>query len=101
MFERILSFYTRYFAIWVVAFGVAAYLFPGPFKALGQGMDWLFALTMFGIGAVLEAKDFKRIAERPSIVAVGTAAQYSIMPLTAYAIAKIFNLVVPHDIGIR
>jgi BASS family bile acid:Na+ symporter len=92
MFERILSFYTKYFAIWVVAFGAAAYLFPGPFKALGQGMDWLFALTMFGIGAVLEAKDFKRIAQRPSIVVIGTAAQYSIMPLTAYAIAKILNL---------
>lgn len=92
MFERILSFYTKYFAIWVVAFGVAAYLSPGPFKALSPGMDWFFALTMFGIGAVLEAKDFKRIAERPSIVVVGTATQYSIMPLTAYAIAKIFNL---------
>jgi len=36
-------------------------------------MNWFFALTMFGIGAVLEVADFKRIAQRPTIVLVGSA----------------------------
>jgi len=92
MFEKILSFYTKYFAIWVVAFGAAAYLFPGPFKALSPGMNWFFALTMFGIGAALEPEDFKRIVRKPAIVLVGMCVQYIVVPAAAYAIVKAFQL---------
>ena len=92
MVQKILSFYTRYFAAWVVLFGIAAYLWPKPFAAMKEGMDWFFALTMFGIGAVLEPEDFKRILRRPAIVLIGTLEQYSVMPLAAYAIARILNL---------
>jgi predicted Na+-dependent transporter len=41
---------------------------------LEKGMNWFFALTMFGIGAVLQIEDFKRIAKRPVIVLIGSAA---------------------------
>jgi len=95
MFKKALTFYTRYFAVWVVAFGILAYSWPGAFIKLEKGMtvafavtierllpeflrlktgmNWFFALTMFGIGAVLEVADFKRIAQRPTIVLVGSA----------------------------
>ncbi|MHC4327727.1 MAG: bile acid:sodium symporter family protein [Planctomycetota bacterium] len=98
MLKRILSFYTKYFAIWVVAFGVVAYISPGPFVALKDYMDWFFALTMFGIGAVLHIEDFKRIAQKPVIVFIGSAAQFSIMPLGAFLLAKLFNL--PPEIAV-
>jgi BASS family bile acid:Na+ symporter len=98
MFERILSFYTKYFAVWVIVFGILAYRFPKPFQALGPGMDWFFALTMFGIGAVLKIEDFQRIAARPAIVLIGSVAQFTIMPLGAFAIAKLFNL--PRDVTV-
>ena len=55
-------------------------------------MDWLFALTMFGIGAVLKIEDFKRIAAKPVIVLIGSCAQFTFMPLGAFALSKIFNL---------
>lgn len=74
MLNKIIGFYTKYFAVWVVLFGVAAYFLPGPFVALKDYMDWFFALTMFGIGVVLQVEDFKRIAQRPLIVLVGSAA---------------------------
>ena len=92
MLKKILSFYTRYFAIWVVVFGILAYIRPGPFVALKGYMKWFFALTMFGIGAVLEVADFKRIAQRPTIVLIGSAAQFSIMPLGAFLLSKLFDL---------
>jgi bile acid:Na+ symporter, BASS family len=110
MFERALSFYTRYFAVWVVLGGVAAYFWPSeplvsshrwlseffvpsPFLLLGRrSVNGLFALTMFGIGAVLRTEDFRRIVQRPMIVVVGTITQYSLMPLIAYAIANILDL---------
>ena len=55
------------------------------------GMDWFFALTMFGIGAVLSIDDFKRIALNPLIVVIGCCAQYTIMPIGAFILAKSFG----------
>jgi len=92
MLQKILSFYTKYFAVWVIIFGLVAYVFPKPFRALGPGMDWFFALTMFGIGAVLKIEDFKRIAAKPIIVLIGSCAQFTFMPLGAFALAKLFGL---------
>jgi BASS family bile acid:Na+ symporter len=90
MFEKILSFYTKYFALWVILFGIVAYFLPAPFVALKDYNESFFALTMFGIGAVLELDDFKRIAQKPIIVLIGSCAQFSIMPLGAYLLAKLF-----------
>lgn len=93
MFEKILSLYTRLFAVWVVAGGLIAYLWPEPFAGLDKlSVNCLFALTMFGIGAVLQTEDFRRIVQRPMIVLIGTVTQYSLMPLTAFAIARGFHL---------
>ena len=98
MFNKVLSFYTKYFAVWVVLFGVTAYIWPGPFVALKGYMDWFFALTMFGIGVVLQVDDFKRIAQKPVIVLIGSAAQFSLMPLGAFLLARLFNL--PPEIAV-
>ncbi len=114
MLKRVLAFYTKYFAVWVIAFGVVAYFWPVVFLTLEEkmawffavtierilphalrlekGMNWFFALTMFGIGAVLQIEDFKRIAQKPVIVLIGSAAQFSIMPLGAFVLAKLFGL---------
>jgi BASS family bile acid:Na+ symporter len=90
MLEKILSFYTKYFAVWVILFGILAYFLPAPFVALKPYNEWFFALTMFGIGAVLEVDDFKRIAKKPVIVLIGSCAQFSIMPLGAFFLSKLF-----------
>jgi BASS family bile acid:Na+ symporter len=85
-----LSFYTKYFAAWVILFGIVAYFLPAPFVVLEPYKQWFFALTMFGIGAVLEIDDFKRIAKKPAIVLIGSCAQFTIMPLGAFVLARLF-----------
>jgi BASS family bile acid:Na+ symporter len=92
MFQRVLSFYTRYFAIWVVLFGVVAYFWPRPFRWLRPVNNLFFALTMFGIGVVLQGEDFRRILRDPLAVLLGSAAQFTIMPLGAFAVARILHL---------
>jgi BASS family bile acid:Na+ symporter len=93
MLEKILSFYTRCFALWVILGGLAAYFWPAPLASLRSwSVNGVFALTMFGIGAVLRTEDFQRIVQRPGIVLIGTITQYSLMPLVAYAIANVFQL---------
>jgi BASS family bile acid:Na+ symporter len=98
MLKKVFSFYTNYFAIWVVAFGVVAYFFPGPFVKFKDYNKWFFALTMFGIGAVLQVDDFKRIALRPTIVLIGSCAQFTIMPFGAFILAKALRL--PPEIAV-
>ena len=98
MFKKALGFYTKYFAVWVVLCGVAAYFWQEPFIALGGYNKLFFALTMFGIGAVLQTEDFKRIIEKPVIVLIGSCAQFSIMPLGACLLAKLFGL--PDEIAV-
>ncbi|MFA7693334.1 MAG: bile acid:sodium symporter family protein [Candidatus Hydrogenedentales bacterium] len=90
--KQILAWYTRYFTVWVVSFGILAYLFPAPFLVLQPGMNSFFALTMFGIGAALELEDFKRIVQAPWPVVVGSAAQFMIMPLGAYGVGRLLHL---------
>jgi len=122
MLKKALAFYTKYFAVWVLLFGVAAYLWPGGFITFEQavtsfftvvierwippilrfsgGMNWFFALTMFGIGAVLTIEDFKRIARKPVIVLIGSAAQFSIMPVGAFVLARAFRLPAEVAVGL-
>ncbi len=126
MIRKILTFYTRYFAIWVVLFGIVAFLWkdtpehPNWFRVAGTFTfaQWLpqsflsgfssevagnikvclslntifFALTMFGIGVALRPEDFRRIFRTPSVVALGSTAQFLIMPLGAFFLAKLFGL---------
>lgn len=92
MINKVISFYTKYFAVWVVIMGVVAYFFPSPFVSMKGYMTFFFGLTMFGIGAVLSIDDFKRIGQRPMIVLIGSAAQFTIMPFGGFIIAKAFGL---------
>jgi len=92
MFDKILNFYTKYFAFWVVLVSALAFVCPAPFIAAKGSMNIFFALTMFGIGAILRPDDFKEIFLRPYIVLIGVVSQFTIMPLGAFAISKLLNL---------
>jgi bile acid:Na+ symporter, BASS family len=110
--KTLLHWYTKLFAVWIVLFAVVGYFWYEPFvffatyKMFGAGADrwpeilqsvrspnlWFFALTMFGIGAVLTVNDFKNIVRRPVIVLIGSVAQFTIMPFGAFLLAKLFGL---------
>lgn len=53
---------------------------------------------MLGMGLTLTIDDFKRILERPRDVVFGAAAQWLIMPISAYALISFLSL--PAEIGI-
>ena len=98
MLVKAFTFYTRFYALWVVLFGLLAYFAPAPFLVARGYMTWFFALTMFGIGVALEMHDFKRILQHPSIVVIGCVAQFTIMPLGAYVLSVALQL--PPEIAV-
>jgi len=92
LFRKIAKYFTNYLALWVIVVVTAAYLVPRAFTPLKSFMEWFFAFTMLGIGALLSAKDFEPIFRKPRLVGLGVLAQFAIMPLAAFVIVKVMRL---------
>jgi len=92
MLNRLCGRFSKLLVVWVILAAAVGYLFPQALVPLKPYIDWLFGLTMFGIGCLLSVKDFKPILEKPKLIFLGTAAQFVIMPLLAFLIIKFLNL---------
>ena len=55
-------------------------------------INYLLGVVMFGMGLTLSLKDFKVVFSHPRDVLTGCLAQFTIMPLLAYALARLFRL---------
>ncbi|KIL49171.1 bile acid:sodium symporter family protein [Jeotgalibacillus campisalis] len=98
LIERVSHFAGKTFALWVVLIGIIAFFVPSGFLWISPFISLLLGVIMFGMGMTLTTDDFKRVAKQPKSVAVGVAAQFSIMPLLAFGLAKAFQL--PPEIAI-
>lgn len=82
----------RLFPLWAIALSMLAYYLPAPFIELKPSIIPLLTIIMFSMGLTLSVEDFKRALSMPGLIISGLLLQYSIMPLTALLIAKIFQL---------
>ena len=70
-----------------------ALLFPETFSVLKPTMiNPLLGVVMFGMGLTLKFEDFKIVFSRPKDVIIGCLAQFTVMPLLAWLLARIFAL---------
>ena len=86
------------FALWAALFAAVAFIAPDTFKWVLPYIPVLLGIIMFGMGLTLSPADFKILGEHPKAVFIGVAAQFIIMPLSAYALAVGFNL--PPEIAV-
>ena len=63
-----------------------------PFLQSAAFLNWLVALTMFCVGAVLPDDEVRSVVRRWPLVLAGTAVQYISMPLLAWALASALTL---------
>lgn len=80
------------FAVWALLFAVLGFFMPSVFIGLKSWIVPVLALIMFGMGLTLKASDFSEILTRPFQVLLGLLAQFSIMPLLAILLSKLFML---------
>ncbi|SHK80322.1 bile acid:Na+ symporter, BASS family [Selenomonas ruminantium] len=90
--EKLSAFISKYMAVLVVLVAGIALLEPVSFKWVAPNISMLLGVVMFGMGMTLRLSDFKLVFQRPRDVFIGALAQFTIMPLLAYALAKGFNL---------
>ena len=98
--NKIISYFNRLFVIWIILGGLLAYYLPEFIIPLKGYMDIFFAVTMFGIGMVLNISDFLNIFKNIKIVVIGVISQFTIMPLAAYLISKIFTFSNEFSLGL-
>ena len=60
----------------------------------------LLGVIMFGMGLTLQAEDFRVVFSRPKDVIIGCLAQFTVMPLLAWALSKAFALDEALTIGV-
>jgi len=90
--QAVLKSYT--FTLWVFTFVAGSMFYPQAFGTwfgcdLKNLIVPLVQIIMFGMGTTLGVKDFERVLVMPVPVLVGLFFQFTIMPLTGYAIAKV------------
>ncbi len=90
--NRSFDLFTRLMPLWVVLAGVVGFFRPAVYFPLEPYTEWAFGLTMLGIGAVLNFEDFIPVIKRPQLVLLGSLAQFGVMPLAGYLIAKMLSL---------
>jgi BASS family bile acid:Na+ symporter len=95
---RIIRFYNNNLSLWVVVFGLVAYIYPPSFLFTGKFINWFFAAAMFGIGMVIQDDDYKNIIKAPRPILFGNICQFSIMPLLGLGVSYIFGL--PKEIAV-
>lgn len=90
--NKAIKWYTNNLTLWVILFGVAAYVWPAPFLVVKPLINLFFALTMFGIGMVITGQNYADIVRSPLKILFGNLCQFTIMPLVAFGVARLFAL---------
>ena len=90
---RISEWIGRYMAVIVLIVAALALIFPA--SCLWVQTSWvntLLMVVMFGMGLTLRTEDFLLVLKRPQDILLGCIAQFTIMPLLAFGLGKLFGL---------
>ena len=99
--KRLCKLISDYMGLLVLLSALAALVFPDTLGRLKPRLiNPLLGVIMFGMGLTLKAEDFKVVFSRPRDVFVGCLAQFTVMPLLAFALTRIFRLEEALAIGV-
>ena len=91
--KKISEFIGKYMAILVLLVTVLALFVPNSCTWIDTSwINYLLMVVMFGMGLTLKAKDFAVVFKHPKDILCGCIAQFTIMPLIAFLLGKIFGL---------
>ena len=91
--KKLCNYISEYMAVLVLAASLLALALPETLQQIRPTtINYLLGLVMFGMGLTLNLQDFKIVFSRPKDVFIGCLAQFTIMPLLAWALARLFSL---------
>ena len=91
--KKICNYISKYMGVLVLATAVLALMFPELLRHIRPTtINYLLGVVMFGMGLTLNLKDFKIVFSRPKDVIIGCLAQFTVMPLLAWLLTRLFSL---------
>ena len=91
--KKLCHYISEYMGVLVLLSAIAALAFPGVFSQVKPTViNPLLGVIMFGMGLTLRADDFRIVFSRPKDVIIGCLAQFTVMPLLAWTLARLFAL---------
>lgn len=98
MLRQIGQFASKTFLLWMLIASVIGFIVPSAFAAMTPWIPYLLGVVMLGMGLSIRLDDFKIVFKSPKPVIIGVLLQYTIMPLLAWLIVKLFQL--PPEVAI-
>ena len=87
------EFIGKYMALIILAVSVLALFVPGACMWVQTSwINYLLMVVMFGMGLTLKPADFAVVFKHPKDILIGCLAQFTIMPLLAFGLGKVFGL---------
>ena len=97
--KKVTNFVSKYMAVIVIAVAALALFAPNTVSFIKTSyVNTLLGIVMFGMGLTLKPSDFKVVFSRPKDVVIGCIAQFTVMPLLAFGLTKLFHL--PEELAI-
>ena len=91
--KKLCHYISEYMGALVLGAALLALLFPAVLQQVPtKVINYLLGVVMFGMGLTLRLQDFKIVFSRPKDVVIGCLAQFTVMPLLAWALSRLFQL---------
>ena len=101
MYQTLIKLATFAFPLWALAASVLALYQPAFFTWFNGVLITLgLGAIMLSMGLTLQVEDFKRVAKRPRLIALGVTLQYVVMPLLGWTVARLMGLPTPLAVGL-
>ena len=91
--KRVCKLIADYMGVLVLLSALLALAFPDALSHLKPSLiNPLLGVIMFGMGLTLKPEDFRIVFSRPKDIIIGCLAQFTVMPLLAFALSRLFAL---------
>lgn len=91
--KTVSEFIGKFMAVIILAVAALALFVPASCLWIETSwINYLLMVVMFGMGLTLKPSDFAVVFKRPKDIIIGCLAQFTIMPLLAFGLGKIFGL---------
>lgn len=99
--KKLSNFFGQNMAVIVIAIAALSLFAPGTVSFIKTSyVNTLLGIVMFGMGLTLKPGDFKVVFSRPKDVIIGCLAQFTVMPLLAFLLTRLFGLAPELAIGV-
>lgn len=99
--QRFAAWLSKWTPAFITAVAFVTYFVPSAFGWVrGTVQTVILGVIMLSMGMTLKGEDFRILLSRPLDIAIGTVAQFSLMPAIAWALVHLLGLPRPVGVGL-